>query len=690
MQLYNNIKKAVIKGINEAFDIEDMDNIIDTATDKRKIRKQSKICDRLEELVRKKAFRSPSVTIRTLTPDDIDLLKMIYDDIDNMDDDIQRLVRENDLWDAYYRLYCKGWIQRIVSRILIHRCRPDEEMNTFIHEVLSEIRSNEHPLYALYKVDDANDLKNIIKRMPDDSNLNWIDVSELVSLGYVFDRTTFNGDISLWDVIHVTDMTATFRNSKFNGDISLWDVSGVKSMSVMFNGSAFNGDISNWDVSGVEDMAWMFSVSPFNGDISRWDVSSVRDMSGMFRKSVIDCDLSRWDISNVMDMWRMFEESLKDIDISGWQIPVNCRTREMFSLSKISEMHQPKCLEGRDEIQWSEDQKREWTIKLIDKMVGESFDASDLGNDISSETIKTKVGKHSKMYGQIARLANKKIWKMIPRNVFARLDDDDIKTLRDIYEDYDCFDDESKDLIDRTGLRDAYVRDYLEVMMDGICKKIYKRHEFDERDKAFIGNELMGIHSVDHPLYAYFKPKKLDMNRMQLPSVRDHDIKYIIENIPLDANLNWIDVSEVTNLRMMFAFSSFNGDISLWDVSSVKDLSGTFNNSSFNGDISDWDVSNVDMMVMTFDSAKFNGDISRWDVHNVTLFNAMFSKSFFDGDISEWDVSGAIGMNGMFSCSKFNSDISGWQISDECNVLTMFDRCPIRDSYKPACLENRD
>jgi len=52
MRLYNDIKKAVIKGINEAFDIEDMDiRINDTPNTKKGIVKHSKLYDYLLDMV---------------------------------------------------------------------------------------------------------------------------------------------------------------------------------------------------------------------------------------------------------------------------------------------------------------------------------------------------------------------------------------------------------------------------------------------------------------------------------------------------------------------------------------------------------------------------------------------------------------------------------------------------------------
>ena len=172
----------------------------------------------------------------------------------------------------------------------------------------------------------------------------------------------------------------------------------------------------------------------------------------------------------------------------------------------------------------------------------------------------------------------------------------------------------------------------------------------------------------------------------------DDIINQLIEERGNNADLNDIDVSNITDMQYLFAkralagdfeynrdynFSNFNGDISEWNVSKVTNMRSMFNESKFDGDISKWNVSNVTNMQSMFWVSSFNGDISKWDVSNVTDMYAMFTNSKFTGDISNWDVSNVNSMYAMFADSVFNQDISNWKLN--CDTEAMFTNCPLED-----------
>ena len=152
-----------------------------------------------------------------------------------------------------------------------------------------------------------------------------------------------------------------------------------------------------------------------------------------------------------------------------------------------------------------------------------------------------------------------------------------------------------------------------------------------------------------------------------------------------NVNLNFIDVSNVTNMDSMFADSEFNGDISKWDVSHVTNMNYMFAFSKFTGDISKWNVSNVTSMGNMFTESEFNGNISKWNTFNVVNMSCMFSDSEFTGDISNWDVSNVIDMYRIFASSKFKGDISKWNFTWKYivpqNLKIGYKKVKINDNY---------
>ena len=87
-------------------------------------------------------------------------------------------------------------------------------------------------------------------------------------------------------------------------------------------------------------------------------------------------------------------------------------------------------------------------------------------------------------------------------------------------------------------------------------------------------------------------------------------VKSEIARLGNNADLNHIDVSQVTDMSYLYDESGFDGDISKWDVSNVTNMHGMFWNSKFDGDISNWDVSNVTNMDGMFDDSPLKEDVN--------------------------------------------------------------------------------
>lgn len=128
------------------------------------------------------------------------------------------------------------------------------------------------------------------------------------------------------------------------------------------------------------------------------------------------------------------------------------------------------------------------------------------------------------------------------------------------------------------------------------------------------------------------KPEKIIATDKTIHEIVRQEIK----KYGFKADLNHIDVSQVTDMSNLFRFSKFKGDISQWDVSNVTDMSHMFYMSYFNGDVSKWDTSNVINMNCTFNNEYFKGDISHWNIDNlrnlISIFNSTYNQNIFIKD----------------------------------------------------------
>ena len=164
----------------------------------------------------------------------------------------------------------------------------------------------------------------------------------------------------------------------------------------------------------------------------------------------------------------------------------------------------------------------------------------------------------------------------------------------------------------------------------------------------------------------------------------DGNIRKLIDDelnrVGLEADLNFIDTSKVTNMSKLFVpYEEFNGDISKWDVSNVTNMSYMFSGcKKFNGDISEWNVKKVIDMESMFDGCiEFNSNISNWTPYNVETFYKTFKNcENFNRQLSGWDVHSATNMNYMFfKCKKFTSDLSMWNVENCKSFDDMFYMC---------------
>ena len=139
-----------------------------------------------------------------------------------------------------------------------------------------------------------------------------------------------------------------------------------------------------------------------------------------------------------------------------------------------------------------------------------------------------------------------------------------------------------------------------------------------------------------------------------------------------DSDLNFIDVSKMTDMSGLFMFTKFNGDVSKWDVSKVEDMAYMFSRSQFNGDISNWDVSKVTNMSGMFKLSYFNQPIGNWNTGNVENMSFMFYLTPFNQPLDNWNTSKVESMAYIFYYTPFNQPLNNWDVSNVRDMTEMF------------------
>ena len=208
---------------------------------------------------------------------------------------------------------------------------------------------------------------------------------------------------------------------------------------------------------------------------------------------------------------------------------------------------------------------------------------------------------------------------------------------------------------------------------NGVTIKCYEWGEVG--DTGIINNIIYKV--VDETMLRQMVQNEEDVTKVCTTKVADMSSLFIgnlfsMETNPFNQDISSWDVSNVTDMNVMFLLSSFNQDISSWDVSGVTSMIGMFSYTPFNQPISNWDVSSVINMSNMFNFSQFNQPIGNWNVSNVTTMVGMFTVSSFDQPIGDWDVSSVLDMSNMFQGSMFNQPIGNWNVSAVTNMSYMF------------------
>ena len=173
-------------------------------------------------------------------------------------------------------------------------------------------------------------------------------------------------------------------------------------------------------------------------------------------------------------------------------------------------------------------------------------------------------------------------------------------------------------------------------------------------------------------------------------------IKEALEQQGPDADLNFIDTSEITDMSHLFSFVANpyvihprNIKIDEWNTSKVTDMSYMFIDCPcLYCDPSRWNVSGVTNMECMFEGCReLDCDFSGWDTSSVRDISKMFKDCYrFRGTgLSEWNVQSLQKMESAFKhCHILNCDLSGWEFSGPVNMLYAFDGCySFNKEHKP-------
>jgi surface protein len=467
--------------------------------------------------------------------------------------------------------------------------------------------------------------------------------SNVTSTAYMFDYSSFNGDVSGWDTGSVTNMSYMFSNtSNFNngGEPLDWsDTSNVTTMESMFDyASSFNQDVSDWDTGSVTSMYYMFSsASAFNngGEPLDWsDTSNVTEAGTMFDYAgSFNQDVSSWDVSSMQNMDYMFN-SASAFNNGGepldWNAESALSARSFLSGTSFSEDNSGMCTPY---VKSAVNYASGAPIENDDSKLPD-FGAPCNPGTVSSTSDPFIITIDTTTNGSTAN------------NEFR------INTGYDTFNyDYDVSTDGTVTNA-ASELQNVNGDLVLEFDSSGVYQvEITGKLPHLKYDKTL--DDARKIESID-----------------QWGGMQWQSMDYMFYE-GLNINANYSDQPNTSNVTSMYATFGeayrFNGDLSGIDTSNVVDMRKTFLNSlDFNQNINSWDTGNVKLMNETFKNTNsFNQDLSNWDTSNVTSMRSMFNgASAFNQDISSWNTSNVTNMVRLFKdATSFNQDISPWCVS---------------------------
>ncbi len=127
-------------------------------------------------------------------------------------------------------------------------------------------------------------------------------------------------------------------------------------------------------------------------------------------------------------------------------------------------------------------------------------------------------------------------------------------------------------------------------------------------------------------------------NNSKYKVMRNDDLYRIVaatDNVDF-VDYNYLDTSRVTSMSTLFAYTTYDMDISEWDTSNVTNMQEMFYYSNTTCDLSNFDTSYVSEMSSMFTYSNKITGLSQWDVSNVTNADAMFYRSKIEGRLDNF------------------------------------------------------